>query len=31
MTGKSVSKETSDKIVKRIVSDKVPSNVDKMF
>ena len=31
MTGKKVSKEQSDKIVSRIVEDKVPENVDKMF
>ena len=31
MTGKSVSKEKEDKIIKTIVDDKVPKNVDKMF
>lgn len=31
MTGKSVSKEQSDKIISKIVNDKVPQNVDKMF
>ena len=31
MTGKSVSKEKEDKIIKTIVNDKVPKNVDKMF
>lgn len=31
MTGKSVSKEREDKIVKTIVEDKVPDGVDKMF
>ncbi len=31
MTGKKVSKETSDKIVNKIINDKVPDNVDKMF
>jgi len=31
MTGKSVSKEQSDKIISRIIEDKVPQNVDKMF
>ena len=31
VTGKSVSKEQSDKIVKRIVDNNVPSNIDKMF
>ena len=31
MTGKKVSDELSDKIIKKIVNDKVPNNVDKMF
>ncbi len=31
MTGKKVSKEQSDKIISKIVQDKVPQNVDKMF
>ncbi len=31
MTGKKVSKEQSDKIIEKIVKDKVPKNVDKMF
>ncbi|MDE6284604.1 MAG: stage VI sporulation protein F [Bacilli bacterium] len=31
MTGKEVSKEQSDKIISRIINDKVPQNVDKMF
>ena len=31
MTGKEVSKEQSDKIISRIIDDKVPKNVDKMF
>ncbi len=31
MTGKKVSKEQSDKIISKIVNDKVPQNVDKMF
>ena len=31
MTGKEVSKEREDKIVKTIVEDKVPKGVDKMF
>lgn len=31
MTGKKVSKEQSDKIISRIIEDKVPKNVDKMF
>lgn len=31
MTGKTVSKEKEDKIIKTIVDDKVPKNVDKMF
>ena len=30
-TGKSVSKETSDKIVNKIKEDKVPKKIDKMF
>lgn len=30
-TGKPVSKETEDKIIKTIKEDKVPKNVDKMF
>ena len=31
ITGKKVSKEQSDKIISKIVEDKVPQNVDKMF
>ncbi len=31
MTGKKVTKEQSDKIIAKIVNDKVPKNVDKMF
>ena len=31
MTGKEVSKEREDKIVKTIVEDKVPKGIDKMF
>ncbi len=31
MTGKEVSKEKSDKIVKAILNDKVPKNIEKMF
>lgn len=31
MTGKPVSKEKEDKIIKTIVSDQVPNNIDKMF
>ncbi len=31
MTGKSVSKEQSDKIIEKIINDKVPKNVDKLF
>lgn len=30
-TGKPVSDETTDKIIKTIQADKVPKNVDKMF
>lgn len=31
MTGKDVSKEKEDKIIKTIVEDKVPKGVEKMF
>ncbi len=31
MTGKSVSKEREDKIIKTIINDEVPKNVEKMF
>ena len=31
MTGKTISKEKEDKIIKTIVNDQVPKNVDKMF
>lgn len=31
MTGKSVSKEREDKIIKTIIEDKVPKGVEKMF
>ena len=31
MSGKEVSKEREDKIIKTIVEDKVPKGVDKMF
>lgn len=30
-TGKSVSEETKEKIIKTIQNDKVPGNIDKMF
>lgn len=30
-TGKNVTQETKDKIIKTIKDDKVPNNVDKMF
>ena len=31
MTGKKVSKEQKSKIIKKVVEDKVPNNVEKMF
>lgn len=31
MTGKKVTKEQSDKIISKIIDDKVPQDVDKMF
>ena len=31
MTGKNVSSEQEDKIVNAVISDKVPTNIDKMF
>ncbi len=31
MTGKKVNKELKEKIIKKVVSDEVPKNVDKMF
>lgn len=31
MTGKKVSKELKEKIIKKVVEDDVPENVDKMF
>lgn len=31
MTGKDVSKQQEDKIIEKIVNDKVPNNVEKMF
>ncbi len=31
MTGKKVSKEQKEKIISKIVEDKVPKNVEKMF
>ena len=31
MTGKKVSQEQSDKIISKILNDKVPENVDEMF
>ena len=31
MTGKKVTKEQEEKIIERIVNDKVPKGVDKMF
>ena len=31
MTGKKVNKELKDKIIKKVVNDDVPKNVDKMF
>lgn len=31
ITGKKVTKEQSDKIISKIVDDKVPKDVDKMF
>ena len=30
-TGKEISKEKEDKIVSKIIGDKVPKNIDKMF
>lgn len=31
MTGKSISKEQSDKIISKVVNGNVPNNIDKMF
>ena len=31
MTGKTATKEQSDKIISKIIDDKVPKDVDKMF
>lgn len=31
MTGKSISKEREDKILKAVKNDKIPNNIDKMF
>lgn len=31
MTGKKVSNDMKDKIIKKVVNDDVPNNVDKMF
>ena len=31
MTGKKVNKEFKDKIIKKVINDDVPTNVDKMF
>lgn len=31
MTGKKVNPELKDKIIKKVVNDEVPKNVDKMF
>ena len=31
MTGKNVSEEQTNKIIEKIVNDKVPNNVEKMF
>ena len=31
MTGKKVNKELKEKIIKKVVNDDVPKNVDKMF
>ena len=31
MTGKKVNSELKDKIIKKVVNDDVPKNVDKMF
>ena len=31
LTGKEVSKEKEDKIVKSIINDNIPNNIDKMF
>ena len=31
MTGKEVSKEQEDKIIKTVINDKVPTNIDKML
>ena len=31
MTGKTVSKEQEDKIIKAVINDKVPSNLDNMI
>ena len=31
MTGKNVSKEQEDKIIKAVVNDKIPKDIDKMY
>lgn len=31
LTGKNITKEKEDKIIKTILNDKVPQNIDKMF
>jgi hypothetical protein len=31
LTGKEVSKEKEDKIIKAIINDQIPNNIDKMF
>lgn len=31
LTGKEVTKEKEDKIIKAIVNDQIPNNIDKMF
>ena len=31
MTGKKVNKDLKDKIIKKVISDDVPNNVDKLF
>lgn len=31
LTGKEVTKEKEDKIIKAIINDQVPNNIDKMF
>ncbi len=31
MTGKKVNKDFKDKIIKKVINDDVPKNIDKMF